>query len=66
MKRVVIGIPYSTHNLPANFKALKRCCEVLTNSMLNGYTLDIKEHASQLREGGCELGRGGRVDREDG
>ena len=64
MKRAGIGIPDPTQTILANFETSENCCEVLTASLLNGEALDLREHATQVREG-RKAGRGRRVDMEE-
>ena len=50
VKREGIGISYPTQTAPSNFKMLKHCCEVLTDSMINGEVLEARSHVNQMRK----------------
>ena len=65
MKRVVIGIPYSTQTTSTNFETSGHCCEVLTASTLNVEALDLRSHANQVKEV-QETGQERRLYREEG
>ena len=63
VKRAGIGIPDPTQTAPANFETPEHCCEVLTASLLNGEALDLRAHATQVKEGRDAGRRGGWIGR---
>ena len=64
MNQARIGIPDPIQTTPDTFETSKHCCEVLTASLNNIKALDLREHATQLREG-SDAGQERRVDREE-
>ena len=45
-KRMGIEIPDPTQTAPTKFEMLDKCCEVLTQSLLNREALDLRENVT--------------------
>ena len=46
MNQADIGIPDPTQTAPTKFEMLDKCCEVLTQSLLNREALDLRENVT--------------------
>ena len=51
LKQACVGVPDPTHTSPTNFDMPEHFCGVLITSMINGVVIDIRPHATHVREG---------------